>query len=194
MTTLKIIVASTRPGSSGPAIAGWIADTAGRTGEFDSVEVLDLAEINLPFLDEPHHPKLGTYTKPHTLAWAREIDSADALVIVTPEYNSGFPAPLKNAIDFLHAEWKNKALGVVTYGGGASGGARAGRMLQPVTSALGLVTAAHSVAISGAAGQVVAGEFVPTAQDDTAAIAMLTEVAEIETDLRPVRVELAMAG
>jgi len=194
MTTLKIIVASTRPGSSGPAIAGWIAATAGRTGEFDGVEVLDLAEINLPFLDEPHHPKLGRYTKPHTLAWAREIDTADALVIVTPEYNSGFPAPLKNAIDFLHAEWKHKALGLVTYGGGASGGARAGRMLQPVTTALGLVTAPNAVAISGAAGQVVAGEFVPTEQDQTAAIAMLTEVAEIEADLRPVRVELAMAG
>ena len=110
--------------------------------------MLDLAEINLPFLDEPHHPKLGRYTKPHTLAWAHEIDTADALVIVTPEYNSGFPAPLKNAIDFLHAEWKNKALGMVTYGGGASGGARAGRMLQPVTTALGLVTRRHTVAIS----------------------------------------------
>ncbi len=149
--------------------------------------MLDLAEINLPFLDEPHHPKLGRYTKPHTLAWSREIDTADALVIVTPEYNSGFPAPLKNAIDFLHAEWKNKALGMVTYGGGASGGARAGRMLQPVTTALGLVTAEHAVAISGAAGQVVAGEFVPTAADDASAIAMLTELAEIEAELRPVR-------
>ncbi len=194
MTTLKIIVASTRPGSSGPAIAGWIAGAARGTSEFETVEVLDLAEINLPFLDEPHHPKLGKYTKPHTLAWAREIGTADALVIVTPEYNSGFPAPLKNAIDFLHAEWMNKALGVVTYGGGASGGARAGRMLQPVTSALGLVTAANSVAISGAAGQVVAGEFVPTIADDASAIAMLTELAQIEGDLRPVRVPLAMAG
>ncbi len=194
MTTLKIIVASTRPGSSGPAIAGWIAGAARGTSEFETVEVLDLAEINLPFLDEPHHPKLGKYTKPHTLAWAREIDTADALVIVTPEYNSGFPAPLKNAIDFLHAEWKNKALGVVTYGGGASGGARAGRMLQPVTSALGLVTAANSVTISGAAGQVVAGQFVPTIADDASAIAMLTELAQIEGDLRPVRVSLAMAG
>src|SRR6476646_10007801 len=194
MTTLKIIVASTRPGSSGPAIAGWIAATAGRTGEFDGVEVLDLAEINLPFLDEPHHPKLGKYTKPHTVAWARQIDTADALVIVTPEYNSGFPAPLKNAIDFLHAEWNNKALGVVTYGGGASGGARAGRMLQPVTAALGLVTAEHAVAISGAAGQVVAGEFVPTVADDAAAIAMLTELAELEADLGPARLRPALAG
>ena len=98
---------------------------AGQLGDFDQVEILDLAEINLPFLDEPHHPKLGRYTKPHTLAWANDIDTADALVIVTPEYNGGFPAPLKNALDFLHAEWPNKALGMVSYGGGLSGGAGA---------------------------------------------------------------------
>jgi len=112
MTTLKIILASTRPGSIGPALGTWIAQTARRTDSFDRVEVLDLAQINLPFLDEPHHPRLGRYTKPHTFAWSDAISTADALVIVTPEYNSGFPAPLKNAIDFLHAEWKNKALGV----------------------------------------------------------------------------------
>src|SRR6476660_2317242 len=131
MTTLKIIVASTRPGSSGPAIAGWIAGAARRGTDFDSVEVLDLAEINLPFLDEPHHPKLGRYTKPHTIAWAEAIERADALVIVTPEYNGGYPAPLKNALDFLHAEWQNKALGMVSYGGGLGGGARAAGMLLP---------------------------------------------------------------
>lgn len=67
-------------------------------------------------------------------------------------------------------------------------------MLHPVTTALGLVTATHAVAISGAASQVVAGEFVPTIEDDASAIAMLTDVAELEAGLRPVRVELAMAG
>ena len=194
MSTLKIILGSNRPGSIAPAIGYWVAGQARQLGDFDRVEILDLAEINLPFLDEPHHPKLGRYTKPHTLAWAREIDTADALVIITPEYNAGFPAPLKNAIDFLHAEWKNKALGVVTYGGGASGGTRAGRMLSPVTTALGLVTAEHTVAISGAADQVVAGEFVPTVTDDASAIAMLAELAELEADLRPVRLQPALAG
>src|SRR6476619_5307935 len=174
MTTLKIILASTRPGSIGPALGTWIAPTARRTDTFDRVEVLDLAQISLPCPDEPHQPRLGRYTKPQTFAWSDAISTADALVIVTPEYNSGFPAPLKNAIDFLHAEWKNKALGVVSYGGGAGGGARAGRMLSPVTTALGLVTAEHTVAISGASGQVVAGEFVPTSTDDSSATAMLT--------------------
>jgi len=146
MTTLKIIVASTRPGSSGPAIAGWIAGAARRGTDFDSVEVLDLAEINLPFLDEPHHPKLGRYTKPHTLAWAREIDTADALVIVTPEYNSGFPAPLKNAIDFLHAEWHNKAAGFVSYG--SNGGVRAVEHLRLVLGELQVADVQAQVALS----------------------------------------------
>ena len=194
MTTLKIIVASTRPGSSGPAIGGWIAETAWRTGDFDRVEVLDLAEINLPFLDEPHHPKLGRYTKPHTLAWAREIDTADALVIITPEYNSGFPAPLKNALDFLHAEWQNKALGVVSYGGGPGGGVRAANMLTQISTALGLFTTGNTVALARAAGQVVDGEFVATIANDADLGAMLSELAAIDADLTPRRAAFAPAS
>src|SRR5690349_18752400 len=116
MTTLKIILGSTRPGSIAPAIGRWVSDAAVRTGDFTQVEVLDLAVINLPFLDEPVHPKLGQYSKPHTFAWSQAVGSADALVIVVPEYNASFPAPLKNALDFLHAEWAGKPLGVVSYG------------------------------------------------------------------------------
>lgn len=194
MTTLKIILASTRPGSIAPALGSWVADTARGSGLFDRVEVLDLAEINLPFLDEPHHPRLGKYTRPHTLAWSDAVSSADALVIVTPEYNSGFPAPLKNAIDFLHAEWKNKALGVVSYGGGTSGGAGAVRMLRPVTDALGLQTAPTAVGIARAAGQLVDGAFAGSAADDAALQTMLAEVGGIEGTLAPRRAELALAS
>jgi NAD(P)H-dependent FMN reductase len=194
MTTLKIILASTRPGSIGPALGTWIAQTARRTDTFDRVEVLDLAQINLPFLDEPHHPRLGRYTKPHTFAWSDAISTADALVIVTPEYNSGFPAPLKNAIDFLHAEWKNKALGVVSYGGGAGGGAGATRMLRPITDALGMVTTPTSVAIARASAQVVDGEFVGSVADDTALADMLAEIGEIEAALATSRSALAMTA
>lgn len=192
MTTLKIILASTRPGSIGPALGSWVREAAERTGTFDRVEVLDLAEINLPFLDEPHHPRLGQYTRPHTVAWSAAIDSADALVIVTPEYNSGFPAPLKNAIDFLHAEWKNKALGVVSYGGG-SGGANAARMLRPITDALGMTTSSTTVSLARAAGEVADGEFSAAAADNDALQAMLGEIGQIDANLAPQRV-LAMAG
>ena len=114
--------------------------------------------------------------------------------MVTPEYNAGFPAPLKNALDFLHAEWQNKALGMVTYSGAPSGGVRAARMLEPVTRTLGMVTAANAVAIGGAATQVVDGEFVPTGTDDAAVTAMLGDLAELEAGLAPRRAELAMAG
>lgn len=194
MTTLKIILASTRPGSIGPSLGTWIADRARRAAHFDQVEVLDLATINLPFLDEPHHPRLGRYTQPHTFAWSTAVDSADALVIVTPEYNAGVPAPLKNAIDFLHAEWKNKALGVVSYGGGAGGGAGAAKMLRPVTDILGMVTTEHSVAVPRVASQVVDGEFVATQADDAALATMLGEISDIEATLAPRRAELALAS
>ena len=194
MSTLKIILGSTRPGSIAPAIGDWVAGQARRLADFDEVVILDLAEINLPFLDEPHHPKLGRYTKPHTLAWANDIDTADALVIITPEYNGGYPAPLKNALDFLHAEWSNKALGMVSYGGGLSGGARAADMLLPVTSQLGLACARHTVAIPRANRQVVDGEFVPTPADSGRITAMLAELARLDAHLAPRRAALALAS
>lgn len=194
MSTLKIILSSTRPGSIAPAIGNWVTEQARALNDFDQVEILDLAQINLPFLDEPFHPKLGRYTKPHTLAWANDVDTADALVIVTPEYNGGYPAPLKNAIDFLHAEWSNKALGMVSYSGGLSGGARAAEMLFPVASQLGLACARHTVAIARASRQVVGDEFVAGPADNTAVAAMLAELGRIDADLAPRRAALALAG
>jgi NAD(P)H-dependent FMN reductase len=190
MTTLKIILASTRPGSIAPAIGTWVANTAAKSGDFGEVEILDLAEINLPFLDEPHHPRLGKYTKPHTRAWASAVGGADALVIVTPEYNSSYPAPLKNALDFLHAEWCNKGLGLVTYSGGLGGGTRAAGSLAPVTQALGLVATRHMVAIPRAGRLVVDGEFLATEADDAAAAVMLGELARMDADLAPRRAAL----
>lgn len=193
MTTLKIILASTRPGSPAPAIGSWIAEHA-RSASFGRVEILDLAAINLPFLDEPEHPRLGRYTHPHTFAWSRAIDDADALVIVSPEYNGGFPAPLKNALDFLHAEWRNKALGMVTYSGGPSGGAGAAAMVAPVTAALGLVTMDHSVAISKAANRVLNGGFVPTDAEDRQVALMLGDIIDADHDLALRRSRLALVG
>ena len=194
MTTVKIILASTRPGRSGPAIGAWVTDRARNVGAFDRVEVLDLAEVNLPFLDEPEHPRLGRYTHPHTLAWSHDIDTADALVIVTPEYNGGFPAPLKNALDFLHAEWRNKALGFVTYSGGPHGGAGAAAMLAPVTKTLGLVTTGAAVAIPRASTQMIDGAFMPTGANEASLASMLDELASTDMRLAALRSELAMAG
>lgn len=120
MNNLSIIVSSTRPKRVGAAVGAWVADTLGSQW---GVTVLDLAEINLPFVDEDLPAGSGIYTKPHTLAWKAAIDAADALVVVTPEYNGFFTAPLKNAVDYLRAEWAGKPVALVGYGLG--GGQRA---------------------------------------------------------------------
>lgn len=126
MYELKIIIASTRPGRKGIAVADWFIDMAKKDPDFN-VEVLDLAKINLPFLDEPKHPRLQQYTKEHTKEWSKKIDAADAFVFVFPEYNYSMPPTLSNAIDFLYKEWNYKPVGLVTYGG-ISGGLRAAQM------------------------------------------------------------------
>jgi NAD(P)H-dependent FMN reductase len=142
---LRIITGSTRPGRVGPSVAAWIAERAVEHGGFD-VQATDLAELNLPFLDEPGHPRLAQYTKQHTRDWSALVAGSDAFVFVTPEYNFGFPAPLKNAIDFLHSEWQNKAAGIVSYGGVAAG-TRATQMLKQVLTALKIMPVPEAVNI-----------------------------------------------
>ena len=97
-------------------------------------------------MDEPHHPRLQHYTHQHTKDWSAKIASADAFILVTPEYNYGFPATIKNAIDFLYNEWRHKPIGFVSYGG-IAGGTRSIQLLKPVLTALDMVplTAAVNV-------------------------------------------------
>ena len=139
MIKLKIVLASTRTGRKGPAVARWIMDTAKAHGAFEA-ELLDLAAINLPFMDEPEHPRLKQYTHAHTKAWSAPVDSSDAFIFVMPEYNFGYTAPLKNALDFVFQEWAHKPLGLVSYGG-VSGGLRATQVLKPTLAGLRLTIA-----------------------------------------------------
>ncbi|WP_413451587.1 NAD(P)H-dependent oxidoreductase [Georgenia phoenicis] len=129
MTTHKIgiVVSSSRPTRIGHKVAEWVASQAPESTE---VDVVDLAEIELPFLAEPEQPATGNYTLPTTVAWSERVRSYDGLVITVPEYNAGYPALLKNAIDSLHAEWKDLPIGVVGYGWGAA--ANAARQLGEV--------------------------------------------------------------
>ena len=143
MYNLKIIIASTRPGRKGPALANWIFDVAKKHTEF-SVELLDLAVINLPFLDEPNHPRFQKYTKEHTKKWSATIAAADAFIFVTPEYNFGYPATLKNALDFLYNEWTYKPVAFVSYGG-IAGGTRSMQALKQVISAMNMVPVLEAV-------------------------------------------------
>src|ERR1700712_5453296 len=187
MSTLKIIIASTRPGRIGLPIGTWFAQAAVNHGGFDNVEVLDLAEINLPFFNEPKHPRLRQYTLPHTIAWSEAIDSADAFVIVSPEYNYSFTAPLKNALDYLAAEWAYKPVGLVTYGG-LSGGTRAAHGIRQVVSVLKMVPVPEAVALPMVFSQIVDGEFVPTGGNVDAANMMMDELVKVGAALAPLRV------
>jgi len=136
MPRLLTIIASTRPGRVGLPVGEWFHDHAVSHGGFDCT-LVDLAVLQLPLLDEPKHPRLREYTKEHTHAWSRTVSDADAIVLVTSEYNYGYPAALKNAIDYLHHEWRHKAVGFVSYGGVAAG-TRAVQQLKTVVGAVGM--------------------------------------------------------
>jgi len=182
---LQIIVSSTRPGRIGLPIAEWFASEATAHDTFE-VDFADLAEIGLPLLDEPHHPRLGNYQHDHTKAWSERVAAADAFALVTPEYNHGFPAPLKNALDFLYREWNHKPVGFVSYGGVAAG-TRAVALLKPVLLALQLVPVVQTVAIPFAGRRIVDGRFDPPEGLDAAARAMLDALARHVDVLAPLR-------
>jgi NAD(P)H-dependent FMN reductase len=186
MPNLHVILASTRPGRAGEPIAAWFADRARAHGAFD-VELVDLAEVGLPFLDEPHHPRLRRYTHQHTKDWSARVDAADAFALVHPEYNHSYSAPLKNALDFLHHEWQHKPVGFVSYGGVAAG-TRALQALKPVVSALRMVPLMDAVNIPFHT-QFLDDDrrLVPNETMELAAGALLDELAAMEEVLRPRR-------
>lgn len=128
MYNLKIISSTVRPGRRGPLIMNWIAGIA-KANENFNVEVLDLGEINLPMMDEPNHPSLQKYQHQHTKDWSAKIAEADAFIFVTAEYDYNYPAPLRNALEYLFHEWSYKAAGIVSYGG-VSAGTRAANSLK----------------------------------------------------------------
>lgn len=142
MNQLRVIVSSTRPGRIGPKVAEWVADQARSAGDWE-VELLDLSD--LPFMDEEDMPRNGNYAKPHTQRWASQVFESDAIVVVTPQYNRSFPAPIKNAVDYLFAEWDAKPIAVVGYGwsGGLEAAADLAKVLghvkAEVVGATGLV-------------------------------------------------------
>jgi NAD(P)H-dependent FMN reductase len=183
---LEIIVASTRPGRVGLPVAKWFEAEAKAHGGFDEVELVDLAEVNLPFFNEAKHPRLGEYEHQHTKDWSAKVAEADAFVFVMPEYNYGFNAELKNALDYLHHEWLYKAVGLVSYGGVAAG-TRAAQMIKQVLSALRMTTVAEAVSIPFVQQFLSEGEIVPNDVMATAAKAMLDELVRVTATLKSLR-------
>jgi NAD(P)H-dependent FMN reductase len=183
---LQVIIGSTRPGRVGSAVADWIIDRARSRGDFD-VEVADLAVLNLPIFDEPNHPRFRRYVNQHTKDWSEIVDRSDAFVFVIPEYNYGFNAATKNAIDYLHQEWQNKPAGIVSYGGVAAG-TRAAQMLKQVFSALKMVPVTDSVNIPFVGEKLDEDRRLkPNEIMESAATAMLDELARWAQALRPLR-------
>jgi len=145
MTRIGIILGSTRPNRNGEQVAKWVYDIASRRSDAE-FELVDLRDYPLPHLDEPLPPSMGQYQNDHTKQWANKIASFDGFVIVTPEYNHGTSGVLKNAIDYLYAEWNNKAVGFVSYG--AVGGARAAEHLRLVAGELQMADVRQQVTLS----------------------------------------------
>ena len=145
MPRIGIILGSTRPNRNGEQVARWVFGIASRRDDAE-FELVDLRDYPLPHLDEPMPPSLGQYAHDHTKEWAQKIASFDGFVIVTPEYNHGTSGVLKNAIDYLYAEWNNKAMGVVSYG--ATGGTRAAEHLRLIAGELQMADVRANVALS----------------------------------------------
>jgi NAD(P)H-dependent FMN reductase len=182
---LGIIIGSTRPGRAGKPIADWFTSIASRHTSFEA-RVLDLKEIDLPFLDEAEHPRFKKYAHEHTKKWSALVEGCDAFVLVSPEYNYGYSAPLKNALDCVYREWNHKACGFVSYGG-VAGGTRAVQQLKQVTQCLQMASPAEAVVLPMFAKHLVDGAFVADEHVEKAAYAMLDALAKLAAALKPLR-------
>lgn len=182
---LKIIIASTRPGRVGPTVAAWIRDVAEAHDAFN-VELVDLADVALPFLDEASHPAKQAYEHEHTKAWSKIVGEADAFVFVTPEYDFFPPASVVNAIQVLLLEWKYKPAGVVSYGG-VSGGLRSAQELRQLIGNVGMVALPQVVPVPFFPKHIEEGTFTANEPMQQGAKGMLDELAKWAEALRTMR-------
>jgi NAD(P)H-dependent FMN reductase len=173
MIKVAIVIGSTRPGRKAEAVARWAYEIAAKRADA-TFEIVDIKDYHLPLLDEPVPPSLGQYSQAHTKAWAAKIDSFDAYVFVTPEYNHAPSGALKNAIDFLYKEWNNKAAGFVGYGG--AGGARAVEQLRLIMAELQIATVRAQVLLSLYTDFEKFSTFTPAPHQESAVNAMLAQV------------------
>jgi NAD(P)H-dependent FMN reductase/ribosomal protein S18 acetylase RimI-like enzyme len=182
-----VICASTRPGRLGEAVTDWFVRTTHDRAEDLGVsyDIADLALIQLPFLDESEHPSTGRYEHEHTRAWSRRVEAVDAVIVVTPEYNYGMPATLKNAFDYLSCEWAWKPIAFISYGN-TSAGTRGVQMSKQIATTLRMVPCGATVAMR-IPDEIHDGELIPNAARDARAHGVLDEIARLAAILRPQR-------
>jgi NAD(P)H-dependent FMN reductase len=184
MLKVAIVVGSTRPGRKAEAVAQWVHGIASQRSDAE-FEVVDIEHYKLPLLDEPVPPSLGKYNNPHTKAWAAKIDSFDAFIFVTPEYNHGTSGALKNAIDYLYKEWNNKAAGFVAYG--SAGGVRAVESLRLVMGEIMIADVRAQVALSLFTDFENFATFKPLPHHEKSVHVMLDQVIAWGNALKPLR-------
>lgn len=190
MNRVAIVLGSTRPGRNGEAVARWVHDIARRRDDAEYV-LVDIADYDLPFLDEPLPAMTGTYSKAHTRAWSAAVASFDGFVFVTPEYNHSTTRALKNALDFLYHEWTDKAAGFVGYGG--TGGTRAVEHLRLIMSELRVTDVHEQVALSLQDDFTDYTRFTPSPHRAGAVTAMLDQLVALSTELAALRASSSIA-
>lgn len=184
MLRIGIVIGSTRPGRLAEPVAHWVHEIAQKRGDAN-FELVDIADYGLPHFDEAIPPSAGQYAHQHTRTWARKVAEFDGYVLVTPEYNHAVPAALKNALDFVYAEWNDKAVGFVSYGG--SSGVRAVEQLRQVAGELQLADVRTQVELSLFTDFVDYSVLAPTPRQEGTLTTLLDQVVKWSTALRTVR-------
>jgi NAD(P)H-dependent FMN reductase len=184
MVKIAVVVGSTRPQRRSRQVADWVLSKASARGGAD-FEMLDLADYDLPLLDEPMPPSMGNYIQPHTKVWADAVSKFDGFIFVTAEYNHSVPGALKNALDYLYAEWNNKAAGFVSYG--SAGGVRAVENLRLITAELQMAGVRAQVALPFAVEFENFTNFTPSASAEEALEPLLEQLISWSTALKTTR-------
>ena len=184
MLKIAIIAGSTRPGRQSESVAKWVCGIAQKRNDAE-FELVDLKDYNLPLLDEEVPPSMGQYSKEHTKAWAAKIDSFDAFIFVTPEYNHSTSGALKNALDFIYKEWNNKAAGFVSYG--SAGGTRAVEQLRLIMGELQIADVRAQVMLSLFTDFENFSVFKPAARHEDSVNTMLEQVITWGKALKTIR-------
>jgi NAD(P)H-dependent FMN reductase/GNAT superfamily N-acetyltransferase len=187
---ILVLTCSTRPGALGPVVTQWLIDAITPRAAELGIELAPVAlgELDLPFLDEEEHPSSGVYRNEHTRRWSAIVDAADGIIAITPEYNYGMPAALKNALDYLGREWAWKPIGFVSYGN-TSAGTRSVQHAKQVVTTLRLVPLGATVAIR-IGDAVEHGRLRADRARDAAGVGLLDELVRVAHALRPMRERL----
>lgn len=143
---IKLILSTTRPGKASEKVGNWALKELQRIDQENNYEIIDLSKIDLPFFDEVSSPMNGVYEHDHTKAWSKTISDSDGFIVVLAEYNGGYPAPIKNAIDYLYNEWVGKPITFIAYG--SSGGRSSTKQLSEIVSRMKMNVLNETVHIS----------------------------------------------